>query len=257
MLSSLISLAVTSLLYFRRRFYEFFLKIHSVLALFLNALLWFHISRGKNSATACLCFAGALWLLQNTLWLCRLAYRNCGGRVNPQHSIIDFSSNGDSVEAVIMQVAVRRPWKVLPGQYVYITIPSWHRGGVQSHPYMIAWSSEPDDKVSTDLLLFIDCRQGFSGTLKSAYCPPSVIVDGPYGTSPALDNYDKVLFIAGGIGVAAHLLSIRHLLLAHNNHKARVRRLSFLWVLETECKLELGNGAKLRADVRRSAKNDP
>ena len=44
--------------------------------------------------------------------------------------------------------------------------------------------------------------------------------------------YDKVLFIANGIDIATHLLSIRHLLIAHDEQTVRIRRLSLGYVLE-------------------------
>ena len=57
-------------------------------------------------------------------------------------------------------------------------------------------------------------------------------MDGPYGHGAELDCFDKILFVASGIGVAAHLLAIRHLLQAHQDQTARVRRVSLLWFLE-------------------------
>lgn len=41
--------------------------------------------------------------------------------------------------------------------------------------------------------------------------------------------YDKVLFIANGISIATHLLSIWRLLVAHDEQTARIRRLSLIW----------------------------
>ena len=43
--------------------------------------------------------------------------------------------------------------------------------------------------------------------------------------------------MASGIGIAAHLLAIRHLLQAHEDKTARVRRISLLWFLEQPGKL--------------------
>ena len=59
-------------------------------------------------------------------------------------------------------------------------------------------------------------------------------VDGPYGSVESLEQFDKVFFVASGIGLAAHLLAIRHLIQTHNDKTSRVRRLSLLWFLETE-----------------------
>lgn len=40
-------------------------------------------------------------------------------------------------------------------------------------------------------------------------------------------------FIASGLGITAHFLAINHLLRAHENKTARIRRLTLLWFLET------------------------
>lgn len=45
--------------------------------------------------------------------------------------------------------------------------------------------------------------------------------------------YDKMLFMASGIGTEAHLLPIRHLLLAYDNETTRIRRLALVCSLKT------------------------
>ena len=59
-------------------------------------------------------------------------------------------------------------------------------------------------------------------------------MDGLYGSVESLEHFDKVFFVASGIGLAAHLLAIRYLIYAHNEKTSRVRRLSLLWFLETK-----------------------
>ncbi|OCL03054.1 hypothetical protein AOQ84DRAFT_303531, partial [Glonium stellatum] len=83
------------------------------------------------------------------------------------------------------------------------------------------------------IVLLIQQCKGFSNTLTTAQGRSSAIVDGPYGGTQTLDRFDKVLFIASGIGITAHLLSIKYLLQAHDDQSARVRRLTLVWFLET------------------------
>ena len=97
---------------------------------------------------------------------------------------------------------------------------------------MIAWTDEILGQKSSDFQLLIQCRRGFSDRLRLCRHPSTVIVDGPYGRETPLKDFDKVLFIAAGGGIAAHLLAIRQLLQAHEDRTARCRRLSLLWVLE-------------------------
>ena len=68
------------------------------------------------------------------------------------------------------------------------------------------------------------------------FCEPGtrIRVDGLYGGVESLEHFDKVFFVASGIGLAIHLLAIRYLIHAYNEKTLRVRRLSLLWFLETE-----------------------
>ncbi|KAF2439148.1 hypothetical protein P171DRAFT_132259 [Karstenula rhodostoma CBS 690.94] len=132
-----------------------------------------------------------------------------------------------------------------PGQYVYLTAPGLHRhslGFLQSHPYVIAWieSTEPNEKHGesqgghwSEITILVERNKGFSDAIFALKRTSSFLIDGPYGHIQSLDHYDKVLFMASGIGVAAHLLHIRHLLEAHNTKSARVRRITLVWFLET------------------------
>ncbi|GAB1729809.1 hypothetical protein NU195Hw_Modified_187t1 [Hortaea werneckii] len=99
---------------------------------------------------------------------------------------------------------------------------------------MIAWTDEILGQKSSDFQLLIQCRNGFSDRLRLCRQPSTVIVDGPYGKETPLKDFDKILFIAAGGGIAAHLLAIRQLLQAHEDRTARCRRLSLLWVLEDQ-----------------------
>ncbi|KAF2197905.1 hypothetical protein GQ43DRAFT_402090 [Delitschia confertaspora ATCC 74209] len=127
-------------------------------------------------------------------------------------------------------MTLRRPWDVLPGQYLYLTLPSIPHYGIgyfQSHPFLIAWVD------GSDVTVLIQRGKGFSESIFTAQNRSSVLVDGPYGHSPPLGEFDRVLFMASGIGIAAHLLSVKHLLEAHENQSARIRRLTLVWFLET------------------------
>jgi NAD(P)H-flavin reductase len=136
-----------------------------------------------------------------------------------------------SEQALNATITLKKPWKVRPGQYVYLIVPgiARHRAGfMQSHLYVIAWSE------NSTVTLLIQRGSGFSDALfASAVRNSTIIVDGPYGNSTPLDEYDSVLFMASGIGIAAHLLPIRHLLEAYENRSARIRRLTLVWFLET------------------------
>lgn len=225
LLSTTVCLALLSILPIRRYMYEIFLKTHLALALVLATTMWLHIRLGKNRGTVLLCSLSGFWILQHTGWLALLFYRNSGS------SRTNIALTKLGTQALDATIVLRRPWDVKPGQYIYLTLPKVNRhrvGFAQSHPYLIAWSE------ADSLTLLIERDSGFSNSLFS--CPTnstSAIVDGPYGNPISLDDYDKVLFVASGIGIAAHLLAIRHLVEAHNDRRSRVRRVTLLWFVET------------------------
>jgi hypothetical protein len=200
-------------------------------AIALLALLWFHIPRRNLQSTICMAVASTLWLFQECIWLGRLGYQNFRSRYSQGMVMVKHSSANRAAEATEVTLTLKKPWKVRPGQYIYLTLPSLrrHHGGfVQAHPYVISWQDE------SDITLIIQRYGGFSNDLfDSQRIPTSNIVDGPYGHEQPLLDYDKVLFIASGIGVSAHLLAIRALLKAHDDQSARVRRITLLWFLET------------------------
>lgn len=226
---------MTSFYLLRRAFYEVFLKTHEALALLLVLALWRHVGLRNGSSTICLAVASGLWALQFLSWTLLFAYRNVGGRHTIQSRVIHFQSEGASIEAMLLEVNVRRPWRVRHGQYVYITVPSIPGSlfcCIQSHPYLIAWTRDDTNNMCETLTLLIEARDGFSNRLRLCKDTLRVLVNGPYGMSSSLEDYDKVLFVANGIGIAAHLLAIRQLLEGHNDRSARVRRISLIWFVD-------------------------
>ena len=181
--------------------------------------------------------AVSCWLLQKAhltyQWL-RLNYFNAGRN---EASIEHHDQGTLKVDALLLHVTLSRPMKVRYGQYVHISIPTVPHtliGRLQSHPYLVAWADGDDCKPSSTIALLVQCRSGFSNKLRLCQSPTRLSLHGPYGGSQALELFDKVLFMASGIGIAAHLLAAQRLLQAHNCQTSRVRRISLLWFLDTE-----------------------
>ncbi|KAF2650671.1 hypothetical protein K491DRAFT_720533 [Lophiostoma macrostomum CBS 122681] len=176
-------------------------------------------------------------LLQKVFWFLSLLYRNVGSGPPCRASVVRFPQSQADGEVLQVRLELKRPWIVKAGHFIYLSLPrlrSFGLGLFESHPFMIAWSQE--NKESTTIVLLVQCRRGFTRKLRLADGANYAVVDGPYGSHRlrSLSCYDKVLFMADGIGIAAHLLPIRHLLLAHDEQTARVRRLSLVWLLETK-----------------------
>lgn len=121
--------------------------------------------------------------------------------------------------------------QILPGQYIYLTVPRMGFSPlslVQAHPYVVAW------RDGAHCTLLIQRATGFSNDLFNApRFGPRVFLDGPYGHAHNFDSYEKVIFMASGIGIAAHLLPVKALIEACNAKATRVRRITLYWIAET------------------------
>ncbi|KAI9717974.1 MAG: hypothetical protein M1828_007010 [Chrysothrix sp. TS-e1954] len=238
MLVLLIAILIHSLLLIRRRLYELFLKLHLLGAIGLLAMLWAHIELRRGLAAACLLTSSLLWALQTLWWLAYLIYQNSGSGRSVL-SIVGFDEEyTERQHAVQVWISLKHPWKVLPGQYIYLTIPRYARqdfGLPQAHPYLILWDEDEDNAVGgcRKIVLLIASARGFSNNIRFGRQGGStVLLDGPYGHSHDFTSYDTVFFMASGVGIAAHLLHMRRLLRAYYDRTCRIRRISLVWLVE-------------------------
>lgn len=225
-------MGVTSILYIRRLAYELFLKLHLVISVGIVVCLWLQTTNLSDFHTICLFVVTGLWVFEKLIWLGRVVF---GWLRNVDRITVVAPQENADRDVTTIQVRSQRPRKITYGQHIFIavpTIPHTVVGRLQAHPYVVAWEEKEDSNQI--LTLLVAPRAGFSKKVK--YCEPGtrIRVDGPYGGVESLERFDKVFFVASGIGLAAHLLAIRHLIHAHNEKTSRVRRLSLLWFLETE-----------------------
>ena len=139
--------------------------------------------------------------------------------------------------AIIVNVALSRPLFVRAGQQVnlWLFMPSTSfRSLFQSHPFVVAsWSDVPQS--SLDLL--VEPRQGLTqhlltrSGLQNNSCP--VLFNGPHGISVPVGEYEVVLMIASGFGIAAQLPYLKQLLHGYNSRRVRTRRIHLVWELKT------------------------
>lgn len=113
---------------------------------------------------------------------------------------------------VKIRISLSKPLKVDPGQYINLWIPSisfW--SFLQSHPFMVtSWAGGRQDTLE----LFVEPRRGLTRELLrhaetdgegGAANARLVLFSGPHGFSAAVGDYENVLMVAGGFGIAAHL----------------------------------------------------
>ena len=145
--------------------------------------------------------------------------------------------------ALQVTLSVPRPWKVKPGEYIYIRVPGLSLASfLQWHPFSIAWWSANDTGQVTSVSLLVHLQHGLTSHLMR--CPPSpmtffVAIDGPYGKSIDTSQYGTLILLATGIGIAAQLPLIKQALAEYKAGLTSVRRICVVWQMEQECRLEI------------------
>ena len=203
------------MLFIRRLAYELFLKLHSLASVTLLISLWLHVN-SSTYITAAMAVASSLFLLQTVAFYANLVYRNIGSGLSCRVSSKRYE------QVVRIEVTLKRAWDSKSGQFLYLYLPrmrSLDFGIFESHPFMIAWDyTEPNQTVTKKVVLLAQPSNGFTKQLLKDFDNTFTILDGSYGNDLySLKNYDTVLFMANGIGLAGVLMCIRHLIIAHND----------------------------------------
>ncbi|TVY13064.1 Ferric/cupric reductase transmembrane component 7 [Lachnellula arida] len=249
--SALALILLLSLFFIRRIMYEVFLKIHMLLAFVAVWALLLHLLPTRSGQAIFPVVSLSLWALNAILRLARMAYYNLGGRRPSrmgQASIAHFfeGEGENNVTAMRITVRLRRPLAIQPGQYVYLFLTDMGlRRRFQAHPYVITWWD--DSKAAMNLYFLVQPHNGISSELVARNSVGSVTIDGPYGKDLHLENYETVILIAKGIGIAGLLPYIRHMTYrrlskdkAHEAYRRGLitRKIDIFWVLEDNCQQE-------------------
>ncbi len=148
---------------------------------------------------------------------------------------------------VKISINLSRPLKVKAGQYINLWIPSvsfW--SSVQSHPFVVtSWAHEKQDRLD----LFVEPRKGLTRELLyraetdengGATGSRLVLFSGPHGISAPVGEYESVLLIAAGFGMAAHLPYLKQLIHDYKARKASTLRIRVIWQVQHIGKHEAG-----------------
>ena len=131
------------------------------------------------------------------------------------------------------EIHLRRPCKIHAGQYVCLRIPSTSlRSFNESHPFFISsWDNDGNDNAR-NITVLIQRMSGFTRRLRAAPTTVRAFIEGPYGHSPVLGDYGNFILFASGIGIAAHLGSIKQLLDARDRGPSNTQVISLLWEVD-------------------------
>lgn len=206
--------------------YEVILRFHQALSFLLAYTLWRHITTTEIFPRIYLYISAGIFTSACIIQLVLVLYRN--------RMTLSKARISEDFHAIRVRLHLTRPMKVEAGQYINIWILSasfW--SFTQTHPFtVVSWSDRPQGSLD----LFIQPRHGLTKDLfdLSEYGPTTCVVafSGPHGRSLPLSQYENVVLIATGFGIAAHLPCLRKLIFDHNTRRTSVRRIHLVWQIE-------------------------
>ena len=126
----------------------------------------------------------------------------------------------------------------MAGQYINLWLPSvsmW--SWAQTHPFTVTSWSRGKQNI---LELVVEPRQGLTKSLAhrahlmglgGLQC--MALYSGPHGITESVDNYESVLCVASGPGIATIIPYVKKLIHSYNTCTSHVRRVHLVWQVES------------------------
>lgn len=212
----------TSLGSFRQRWYELFLATHVFLQLAALVFLFFHYPTSRGYVVLAL----LIFLVDRLVWRFSLKRAEMMADISVLEDGETFLISADWDIPLHKKKRSHwwRPWNLRdhsvvqgwePTDHVFLTVPALGRSfNLQAHPFTIA-SAAPGvpsdsgrDPVHAWFSLLVRAYDGFTGELlqyAQTHSRVPVILDGPYGSSHALEMLRAsgcAILVAGGSGIA-------------------------------------------------------
>lgn len=209
------------LLFIRRRWYETFLVIHILLAMFFVIAAWFHVSVNGYQNVLYACFA--VWGTDRLVRVVR---------------VLVFGFPQSEVRLIEEKLEVRIPkpahWNPVPGgcAWLYFGDKFWFW---QSHPFCYIWDEDTVTfycKVQSGITLKL--RNRLEQSVDSVL-PIRVAVEGPYGHAHPIRHHSDVVFVAGGNGFPGIFSEFKSMLHALGSKQ----RVKFNWIVKDSNSFEL------------------
>jgi ferredoxin-NADP reductase len=233
---SFAAIGTTALSPIRRWSYRIFYTVHVMLSIALLPVLFFHV----HHIRIYLYETAAIYALNSlTRWL---SVSNRSGTIR---SIPNTSLVGISIPCDAKDSAQRLFTNYRPGQHAYVSLAR--------NPLLRTFHSNPLTAVSipgTDKHLKFVARALDGNTRKlamlaeksSAGIEVSLNIEGPHGVSNLEDKllqYDRVLFVVGGVGATFVLPLYRQLLpdLSPGTGSYRRQKVTFVWIARSEAEV--------------------
>lgn len=255
-------LALAMLPLVRRFAYEIFLYAHRACSIAMVAALWVHLATRQSFSRFLLRVAMYTLAGTSALRCMDQTLINVGFRHWKIHTtrLTGITESGDTA---ILRLQLARPCAIRPGQYIYLTILTSRLGSLfQRHPFTVAWwDTTQTERYPSTIYIVIEPRHGWTKALlerlsdvvpslspehnpsdqttESARaelefkCCQGVWIDGPYGVTPDLAQFDTFVLFASHGGIFAQLPLVKCLAEKSKTNALAIRKIVLAWEADT------------------------
>ena len=188
--------------------YEIFLRTHQALAVLSAYSIWRHLPSDSLFPRMYIYISAGLFVSTSIVQCISVLWRNGNFRHGRARALVTHAEG-----SIKIKITLARPLKVEAGQYINLWIPSLSFSSfLQSHPFVvISWSHEEQNQLN----LFVEPRRGLTrellyhaqaGERGVIFGSRWVLFSGPHGISAPVGEYESILLVATGFGMAALLL---------------------------------------------------
>lgn len=227
---SLIILAIFSSKPIRQRYYELFVKVHTIGYLLVVIFVALHRPDLSKPVIWIVFFVVACYFLSRLVRGVQMVY-------NSHRNSATIIPLEGATKLVLAKTLPARP-----GDHIFVTIPAIRL--FESHPFTIS------DLDSTQLR--VRRREGFTSALHEyAKQHPGtklrVLIEGPFGTGHDVKNFDKVILTAGGVG-ATYMFAVALDVVRQKEWNCN-KQVEMIWVIKSEGRFYPESSFRLHTDL--------
>ena len=230
---ALIWIVLSSMGYFRRLSYEFFVIQHIISTLFFFIWMFVHSKVSLEDGWYYLFVTVGVLVWS---WFGRILWTFWANEYTYSSATIEALSEN------ITRIRIITPLRWTPSQHVYIRFPTLNL--FQSHPFTITSIPSMNKHSNTNVLqLLARGKRGISGKLfskaLSGQSSIPALVDGPYGgLSHPIDGYKNILLLSGGTGVNVNMGILLDLIRKMEHGQTNIEHIDFVWTVRSVRSLE-------------------
>lgn len=210
-------IGTTALAKIRNWNYRLFFYLHVILSMSLLPILFFHVSHLR------------LYIIESAaIYLVVIIQRNVSQTTAEATMELVPSTNLLAITIPLKKSLSSK--RYAQGQHIYLSFPSLHQK-LRVNPFSISNRDPHDDKKIELVARALSGTTAMLADYASKQRTTSLTLEGPYGAAtyfPDLANYDRVLFVAGGVG-ATFTLPLYLDLLHRDARGEQIPSTKFVW----------------------------